>query len=88
MLDNLVGIYTPASRTLIMDMPRVTEHARESRDGRTPRSYRVTRTSFWRPAFAQEDRRRALREIVDNSGSALRRGRFYNLKWMQREVLK
>lgn len=90
------GIYNAGFENLsIMDIARrVTEHAparinvKESND---PRSYRVNsdkllRTGF-RPKKTVED---AIREIAHKfrGGELKDEDRFYNLKWMQREVVK
>ena len=90
------GIYNAGFENLsIMDIARrVTEHAparinvKESND---PRSYRVNsdkllRTGF-RPKKTVED---AIREIAHKfrRGELKDEDRFYNLKWMQREVVK
>ena len=98
MLDNPQhqGIYNAGFENIsIMDIARrVTEHAparitvTESND---PRSYRVNSDKLlatgFRPKKTVDD---AIREIVDKFRLGLLKDedRFYNLKWMQREVLK
>jgi nucleoside-diphosphate-sugar epimerase len=98
MLDNPQhhGIYNAGFENIsIMDIARcVTEHAparitvTESND---PRSYRVNSDKLlatgFRPKKTVDD---AIREIVDKFRLGLLKDedRFYNLKWMQREVVK
>jgi len=90
------GIYNAGFENIsIMDIARrVTEHAparitvTESND---PRSYRVNSDKLlatgFRPKKTVDD---AIREIVHKyrSGELKDEDRFYNLRWMQREVLK
>jgi nucleoside-diphosphate-sugar epimerase len=90
------GIYNAGFENLsIMDIARrVTEHAPAKitvKDSNDPRSYRVNsdkllKTGF-RPKKTVDD---AIREIVHRFrlGELKDEDRYYNLRWMQREVLK